>query len=346
MKKKPVAKPVKKSNAKPVAKAASKTPHKVEKKASVTKAAVAKVLKKALPAAKGKAPVKVAAPVVKASVKLVKKAQIVAKEKDSKKKSTPVPVKKAEAKYQGKGKEVVKEIAKPAKPVPKAPLSAPKVEAKPVLKEAPKAKTGKSESVSAKDMKELSKKALKNKKPAKKVDETEMEDDFVSDDDLVGNDDIGEYEEELKAVEAIDEEIEEVEIAFEVKEKTGDEEVVLTDAEGRRYCRVRECDQAATVDSYCRYHYLMLWKNIQVRKKILMDGKLARYVEELTARYPDKFLEVIRRDLRTEKDFLAAIQEMEIDESSLENELEDDAQSFVEEIRGIGEAPSVDDDDY
>lgn len=339
MKKKPVAKPVKKSNAKPVAKASAKAPakapHKVEKKTSVTKAAVAKVLKKAVPVAKGKVPVKAAPVATKGPVKLVKKAQILAKEKDAKKKATPVPVKKAEAKYQGKGKEV-------AKPVAKVPA---KVEAKPV-KEVPKAKPVKEESASAKDMKELSKKALKNKKPVKKADESEMEDDFVSDDDLVGNDDIGEYEEELKAVEAIDEEIEDVEISFEVKEKTGDEEVVLTDAEGRRYCRVRECDQAATVDSYCRYHYLMLWKNIQVRKKILMDGKLARYVEELTARYPDKFLEVIRRDLRTEKDFLAAIQEMEIDESSLENELEDDAQSFVEEIRGIGEAPSVDDDDY
>jgi len=82
---------------------------------------------------------------------------------------------------------------------------------------------------------------------------------------------------------------------------------------------------------------LLFWKKIQVRKKILVDGKLERYVEELTARYPDKFLEMIRRDLRTEKDFLGAIQELEIDESLGENELEEDTNAYIEEVRGMGE---------
>ena len=67
-------------------------------------------------------------------------------------------------------------------------------------------------------------------------------------------------------------------------------EIVLTDSEGRAFCRVKDCDQAGIVDSYCRFHYLQLWKRIQVRKKILSEGKLERYIEELTARYPDKFL--------------------------------------------------------
>ena len=82
---------------------------------------------------------------------------------------------------------------------------------------------------------------------------------------------------------------------------------------------------------------MLFWKKIQVRKKILVDGKLERYVEELTARYPDKFLEMIRRDLRTEKDFLGAIQELEIDESLGENELEEDTNAYIEEVRGMGE---------
>ena len=119
-----------------------------------------------------------------------------------------------------------------------------------------------------------------------------------------------------------------------------EEDIVLTDAEGNRYCRARDCDQIAIVEAYCRYHYLLFWKKIQVRKKILQDGKLERYVEELTSRYPDKFLEMIRRDLRTEKDFVAAIQELEIDESGLDNEFEEDTQSYVDEIRGMGEATS------
>jgi hypothetical protein len=104
----------------------------------------------------------------------------------------------------------------------------------------------------------------------------------------------------------------------------------------------------SSVEGYCRYHYLLLWKKIQIRKNILLDGKLEKYVEDLMARYPDKFLEVIRKDLKTEKDFLSVIQELEIDESAIgDSEGEDEVQSFADEIRGIGEAPSMDDDgDY
>jgi hypothetical protein len=95
----------------------------------------------------------------------------------------------------------------------------------------------------------------------------------------------------------------------------------------------------------------LFWKKIQIRKKILADGKLQRYVEELTARYPDKFLELIRRDLRTEKDFLAAIQELEIDEGAIENDFEEDNSSFIEEVRTMGEpsgagGTGMDEDDY
>jgi hypothetical protein len=115
------------------------------------------------------------------------------------------------------------------------------------------------------------------------------------------------------------------------------EEIVLTDAEGRRYCRVKDCDQLASVDTYCRYHYLLYWKRIQVRKKILTEGKLERYIEELTARYPDKFLDMLRKDLKSEKEFLAAIQELEIDESQGEGEFEDESENYIDEVRGMSE---------
>lgn len=128
---------------------------------------------------------------------------------------------------------------------------------------------------------------------------------------------------------------------------SSDDDIYLTDAEGNRYCRVRDCDQAATVDGYCRFHYLLLWKKIQVRKKILTDGKLEFYIVELTSRYPDKFLEMIRRDLRTQKDFLSALQELEIDESGLEGDFEEEDTQYIDEVRGMGgggEGESVEDE--
>ncbi len=135
-----------------------------------------------------------------------------------------------------------------------------------------------------------------------------------------------------------------VDLDLDAVDESGDEEIILTDAEGRRYCRVKDCDQLASVDGYCRYHYLAFWKKIQVRKKILSEGKLERYIEELTARYPDKFLDMLRKDLRSEKEFLAAIQELEIDESAVDNEFEDEAQTYIDEVRGIEPSAREDED--
>jgi len=146
-----------------------------------------------------------------------------------------------------------------------------------------------------------------------------------------------------KAPKPVAEVVEAPEAATAAEEEASDE-VVLTDAEGRRYCRVKDCDQLSAVDGYCRYHYLLFWKKIQVRKKILTEGKLERYVEELTSRYPDKFLDMLKKDLRSEKEFLAAIQELEIDESATENELEDETQTYIDEVRGMGETPAREDE--
>jgi hypothetical protein len=296
---------------------------KAKKKSAPAKSAPKKTAK---PAAKPAAAKKPAAKVVAKPVAAKQKKVAKAPEKVVKKAAAPAAPSK-DKKLNGK-----KVAAAPQKPEKKAPEKEPK---KAVIPEAVAAKG---------PAKKEGKVAGKKGKSAKK-EETEEADDFVGDEDF-GADEISEYEEELKAVEELDEESTDEEAwAAETKDK-GDEEVILTDAEGRRYCRSRDCDQIGIVDGYCRYHYLLFWKKIQVRKKILMDGKLERYVEELTARYPDKFLEMIRRDLRTEKDFLAAIQELEIDESVGENEFEEDTSAYVEEIRGMGEATGVEEEEF
>lgn len=127
--------------------------------------------------------------------------------------------------------------------------------------------------------------------------------------------------------------------------RPAERDVFLTDAEGRRLCKVKDCDQLAAVESYCRYHYLLFWKKIQNRKKILSEGKLEQYIEELTSRYPVKFLELIRKDLHTEADFMSAIQELDIDENSTMDEFEED-ENFMDEVRGIGTETDRSDDEY
>jgi len=179
--------------------------------------------------------------------------------------------------------------------------------------------------------------AGKKKKDKKAKEGFDLEDDdLLASDDEIGSEEIPDLSEfDENEAEEVDVSDDDEELSVVAEAKNNDDEIVLTDAEGRRYCRVRDCDQISSVEGYCRYHYLLLWKKIQVRRKILADGKLERYVEELTSRYPDKFLEMIRKDLRTEKDFLGAIAELEIDESAGDNEFEDEAQNYVDEIRGI-----------
>lgn len=300
-----------------------------------------------------KAPAKAAAP--------KKDHKIVAKKAPEKKVDKPVvkhvakPPVKAPVKPAPKKEDKKAVVAKaPIKPAPK------KVEVKkPVptkaahVDESKKAKVEKPAAVPAAVAAKAAKGAPKKKGAiiAAKKEEFELEDDLVGEGDDFANDELSEYQAELESAE---EEVEEKEIPVEEvpvvvappTAKDNSDDIILTDAEGRRYCRVKDCDQVATVDGYCRFHYLLLWKKIQVRKKILTDGKLERYVEELTSRYPDKFLEVIRRDLRTEKDFVSAIQEMEIDESANDSDFEDESSNFIDEVRGASPEGIAEDDEY
>ena len=80
-----------------------------------------------------------------------------------------------------------------------------------------------------------------------------------------------------------------------------------------------------------------------------MDGgKLQKYIEEFTSKYSDKYVEVLRKDLKTEKDFLNAVHELELDEnnSSQTNYGEED-KTYLEEIRGVSSDSSTRaEDDY
>jgi hypothetical protein len=55
---------------------------------------------------------------------------------------------------------------------------------------------------------------------------------------------------------------------------------------------------------------------------------------------------MIRKDLKTEKEFVAAIAELEIDESGLDNDDQDESQEFIDEVRGVTETSISDDDEY
>jgi hypothetical protein len=91
---------------------------------------------------------------------------------------------------------------------------------------------------------------------------------------------------------------------------------------GDQVCREVACEGLATSGGYCRMHYIKNWKKIKRKELILKEGKLNQYIEELVAKYPDKYIEAIRQDLATDKDFAKVIYDLDLDESVDDFEVE------------------------
>ncbi len=84
--------------------------------------------------------------------------------------------------------------------------------------------------------------------------------------------------------------------------------------DGDTVCREVACEGLATSAGYCRLHYIKNWKKIKRKELILKEGKLNQYIEELVAKYPDKYIEAIRQDLANDKDFAKVIYDLDLDE--------------------------------
>lgn len=103
---------------------------------------------------------------------------------------------------------------------------------------------------------------------------------------------------------------------------------------GEAVCREVACEGLATTGGYCRMHYIKNWKKIKRKELILKEKKLNQYIEELVAKYPDKYIEAIRQDLANDKDFAKVIADLDLDESIDDFEMEgDNADSFIDNIR-------------
>ncbi len=235
----------------------------------------------------------------------------------AKKKKAAKKAKKSNAKKSAK-KKVVKKAAKKAKKAAKktAKKAVKKVAKKKVVKKAAKKIAKKAKKAAKKAVKKVAKKKVVKKaakKIAKKANKKKTPASSVEKKSGVKKAAKASPKKSSRAKRPTGAEIaaKEAEIAEEEIEL---DDIVVTDADGNVLCKVRDCDQHSAVDGYCRFHYLLFWKNIQLRRKILEGDKLDRYINALLERYPDKFVEMIRKDLRTEKDFHAAVAELGIDD--------------------------------
>jgi hypothetical protein len=100
-------------------------------------------------------------------------------------------------------------------------------------------------------------------------------------------------------------------------------------------CRETACESLATALTYCRLHYIKNWKKIKRKEIILKEGKLNQYIEELVVKYPDKYIEAIRQDLASDKDFAQVIVDLDLDESVDDFEADgENAEGLIDNIKG------------
>ena len=69
-----------------------------------------------------------------------------------------------------------------------------------------------------------------------------------------------------------------------------------------KICKEKGCHNAQTTEGLCRLHYLRNWKKLQAEKKKKAAKNLNRYVESILKRYPDRYVEQIKKDIRA-RDF-------------------------------------------
>jgi hypothetical protein len=99
--------------------------------------------------------------------------------------------------------------------------------------------------------------------------------------------------------------------------------------ESAEVCREVACEGLSTTAGYCRLHYIKNWKKIKRKEVILKEGKLNQYIEELVVKYPDKYIEAIRQDLASDKDFAKVIYDLDLDEGTDEFDPEGESMDAV-----------------
>ena len=78
-----------------------------------------------------------------------------------------------------------------------------------------------------------------------------------------------------------------------------------------RICIEPGCKNAQTTKDYCRLHYLKNWKKIKDEEQKKAADRLNKYVEGICKKFPERYVDVIRREIRTEKgDFQKAVDEV------------------------------------
>lgn len=99
-----------------------------------------------------------------------------------------------------------------------------------------------------------------------------------------------------------------------------------------KICIAEGCKNVQTTKDFCRLHYLQNWKKIKKAAQKKAVDQLNKYVEGICKKYPERYMDVIRKDLKNGSDA-----EKPVDETFTSNTTEE-----IFENLGIHDEDSID----
>lgn len=84
----------------------------------------------------------------------------------------------------------------------------------------------------------------------------------------------------------------------------------------KKFCLEEDCKQQAVTKGYCRLHYLQNWKKIKLDDKAKAERRLNAYIDKLSRKYPQDYIDKIREGLENNERFQNSIQEADLDSDS------------------------------
>jgi hypothetical protein len=100
-----------------------------------------------------------------------------------------------------------------------------------------------------------------------------------------------------------------------------------------KICKDKDCKNASTTEGFCRLHYLKNWKKLREKKHKQSARKLNKYIDYICKNSPDRYMEVIKKNIR-HSDFADSPSEQPKSDSSLSDSLFSDP-NYQEEVNTL-----------
>jgi hypothetical protein len=110
-------------------------------------------------------------------------------------------------------------------------------------------------------------------------------------------------------------------------------------------CVEKACENVATTQGFCRYHYIKNWKSIKKKLLILQEGKLQELISELVTKFSPKQIETIMNDLADDKGFFKILKELNIETDFDEESFNEDDDDFADDTKPyVADRPAMDEE--